>query len=128
MPPGSLDAQITDFLASCINSVEQLEILILLRQKSELDVHTINRELRTSEASVEKRLNDLKRKNLIAFREVEGRVIYAYDPPERLVSVIDQLIALYATHRVAIINTIFEKPTDRLKDFSEAFRLRDKDK
>lgn len=128
MTNGRLDAHIQDFIASCINSVEQLEILILLRQKAQLDVETINRELRTSEASVEKRLNDLIRKNLIAILEKDGRAIYAYDPPERLISVIDELVVLYGTHRVAIINAIFSKPSDMLKDFSEAFRLREKDK
>ena len=128
MTNGRLDPHIENFIASCINSVEQLEILLLLRQKSELDVETINRELRTSPTSVEKRLSDLIRKHLITFREADGRVIYRYEPIETHIAVIDDLAVLYGTHRVAIINAIFPKPADKLKDFSEAFRLRDKGK
>lgn len=128
MTNGSLNPQIEQFIVSCINSVEQLEILLLLRQKNELDGETINRELRTSLTSVEKRLTDLIRKQLITCRVVDGLLIYRYEPSDTNIPVIDELAVLYGTHRVAIINAIFSKPTDKLKDFSEAFRLRDKGK
>ncbi|MES2745686.1 MAG: hypothetical protein V4655_09665, partial [Bdellovibrionota bacterium] len=113
---------------NCINSVEQFEILLLLRQTHQLDAETINRQLRTSLTSVEKRLEDLARKNLISKQETGGHISYFYDPPERYKAIIDQLVGLYSTHRVAIINLIFSRPQDVLKDFSEAFRLREKDK
>lgn len=128
MANGSLDAEVEAFITSCINSVEQLEILLLLRGAKELGIETINRELRTSASSVVKRLDDLARKNLIGLREIDGQILYFYGPPERLKGTVDRLAILYTTHRVAIINSIFSKPSDMLKDFSEAFRLRDKDK
>ena len=128
MTNGSLDAGIKAFIQSCINSAEQLEILLLLRVKGELDAETINRELRASPTSVSKRLADLACKNLIAIREQDGRSIYYYDPPGRFLDTIDRLAALYVTHKVAIINMIFSTPPAMLKDFSDAFRLRDKEK
>lgn len=130
MAPGPLDTEIENFIATCINSVEQFEILLLLKQHGELEAETINRELRTSVTSVVKRLDDLARKNLISPREDKetNRIYYKYDPSPKYGDVIDRLAAIYPTHRVAIINLIFSKPQDILKDFSEAFRLREKDK
>jgi predicted transcriptional regulator len=128
MASAQLDAQVEAFIANCINSVEQFEILLLLRQRHELDADTINAHLRTSLTSVEKRLDDLARKDLVSKRDANGQIVYFYNPPERYKAIIDQLVVLYTTHRVAIINLIFSKPQDILKDFSEAFRLREKDK
>ncbi|RYZ81535.1 MAG: hypothetical protein EOP04_23800 [Proteobacteria bacterium] len=128
MASSALDSHVEAFILNCINSVEQFEILLLLRQTHQLDAETINRQLRTSLTSVEKRLEDLARKNLISKQETGGHISYFYDPPERYKAIIDQLVGLYSTHRVAIINLIFSRPQDVLKDFSEAFRLREKDK
>ena len=128
MSTGPIDSQIEKFITNCINSVEQLEIFLLLRQHQELDAETLNKQLRTSLQSVEKRLADLARKNLISTRVKDGQSVFFYDPPERYQEIIERLELLYSTHRVAIINLIFSKPQDLLKDFSEAFRIREKDK
>jgi len=128
MTTGPLDASILSFIANCINSVEQLEILLLLRQKRSLDVETINRELRTSSTSVEKRLVDLIRKNLVTRLDENGHDIYSYTPSGAVGPVIDNVAVVYTTHRVAIIDAIFSKPSDGIKDFSDAFRLKGKDK
>lgn len=128
MAPAPIDSPVEEFISSCINSVEQFEILLLLRQHNELEVETINRELRTSETSVVKRLQDLIRRSLVVKVDEGGRTLYRYAPQNRYADTIERLAALYVTHRVAIINLIFSKPQDVLKDFSEAFRLREKDK
>lgn len=128
MTSGPIDNQIEAFISSCINSVEQFEILLLLRQHKSLEPETINRQLRTSVTSVEKRLCDLARKNLVTKKEENGHTTYLYDPHPKWAPIVDQLATLYVSHRVAIINLIFSKPQDALKDFSEAFRLREKDK
>lgn len=114
------------FILSYINSVEQLEILLLLR-KQEADADQINRQLRTSLTSVETRLNDLIRKNLVVMREDEGRRIFSLNPSEKLSSIIDEVAVLYQTHRVAIIDLIFSQAHNALRSFSDAFRLREKD-
>jgi predicted transcriptional regulator len=91
-------------------------------------VETINRELRTSLTSVEKRLTDLIHKNLITRLDENGSVIYSYAPGSTVVAIIDQIAGLYATHRVAIIDAIFSKPSGGIKDFSDAFKIKGKDK
>jgi len=126
MPEENLDEKITAFIFSFINSVELLEILILLRLKGELDVETIDRELRTSTTSVEKRLADLLRKGLVGVREQTSKTTYFYTPTEKYEETIHRLIQLYSSHRVSVINAIFSKPKESMLDFSDAFRIRDK--
>lgn len=125
MTSARLDEPIKKFIVSCLNSVEQLEILLLIRARKELDSETITQELRTSLTSVEKRLSDLMRKNLVSLRELEGRKQFYYDPPQNLAEIIDQLSVLYTSHRVAVINLIFSKPPDALMGFSDAFRFKE---
>jgi predicted transcriptional regulator len=125
MTSARLDQNVEKFIYACINSVEQLEILLLLRSRTELDADTITQELRTTASSVEKRLADLMRKNLVGMREHEGKRTYRYDPPPHLAENVDQLASLYTTHRVSIINLIFSKPSDALTGFSDAFRFKE---
>jgi predicted transcriptional regulator len=125
MTSARLDQNIEKFIYACINSVEQLEILLLLRSRTELDADTITQELRTTSTSVEKRLGDLMRKNLIVMREADGRKTYVYEPPTHYVDVMEQLATVYTTHRVSVINLIFSKPPDALTGFSDAFRFKE---
>ncbi len=123
MTSARLDQNIEKFIYACINSVEQLEILLLLRSRRELDAETITQELRTTSSSVEKRLSDLMRKNLVMLREQDGKRTYVYDPPSLYADTMDQLASLYSSHRVSVINLIFSKPSDALTGFSDAFRF-----
>ncbi len=125
MTSARLDQNIEKFIHACINSVEQLEILLLLRSRKELDAETITQELRTTSSSVEKRLSDLMRKNLVMLREHDGKRTYVYDPPSLYADTVDQLASLYSSHRVSVINLIFSKPPDALTGFSDAFRFKE---
>ena len=117
---------VENFILSYINSVEQLEILLFLK-KQEADADHINRQLRTSLTSVETRLNDLIRKNLVFMREENGRRIFSLNPSPKLGEIVDEVAALYQTHRVAIIDLIFSQASNALRSFSDAFRFREKD-
>jgi predicted transcriptional regulator len=125
MTSARLDQNIEKFIYACINSVEQLEILLLLRSRSELDADTITQELRTTSTSVEKRLSDLMRKNLVVMRENDGKKTYVYEPAAQYVNVMEQLATVYTTYRVSVINLIFSKPPDALTGFSDAFRFKE---
>ncbi len=125
MTSARLDQNIEKFIHACINSVEQLEILLLLRSRKELDAETITQELRTTSSSVEKLLSDLMRKNLVILREQDGKRTYVYDPPSLYTDTMDQLASLYSSHRVSVINLIFSKPPDALTGFSDAFRFKE---
>jgi hypothetical protein len=120
-----LQAPITDdlrnFIHAHIHSVEQLEILLLLRKERSRGFtgDEVARELRIHPGSASDRLEDLRARGLA---RLDGeRTIYAPSTGdfERLVNAI---ASAYSDARVAVIQTIFSKP-DPLRSFADAFKL-----
>jgi hypothetical protein len=120
----SIPEDVRNFLFQHIDSVEQLEVLLLLRMHADRgwSPEEVATELRTDARSVRERLDDLRGGGLLA-AEPEGGLRYAPKSPalDRTVHAVAQC---YETHRVAIITLIFSKPSDRIRSFADAFRLR----
>lgn len=107
-----------------IDSVEQLEVLLLLRREREhpWNAETVARELRIAAASAEDRLCDLTRRGMLQPTDEQN---YRYAPRERrLDEAVGALASAYSERRVSVINLIFSKPTDRIRTFADAFRVR----
>ena len=49
---------------------------------------------------------------------------YSYSPSEKLHTRVDLLCRTYKEMSVAVIAFIYEKPTDKLKGFADAFKLK----
>ena len=114
---------VREFVARHIESVAQLEVLLLLRAAG--DKEWSSREVAAalviqSEAVAASWLEDLTRRGLA--REQNGS--YRYDPPSETRSTLDDLAESYAKYRVTLIALIFSKPSDRITHFSDAFRIR----
>ncbi|MFY0563258.1 hypothetical protein ACN28E_05395 [Archangium lansingense] len=113
------------FITDHIDSVEQLEILLLLHQHPERSwtAESVARELRISALSADDRLKDMARSGILA--KVQGsEVEYRYAPSQQLGDVVAGLATAYAERRVTVINLIFSKPIDKIRTFADAFRLR----
>jgi hypothetical protein len=115
------------FVASHIQSVEQLEILCLLvanPSKSWL-ASEIFRHIQSTEKSVEECLQYFLTRGLLS---VDAHCLFQFSPktPELAQSAID-LVKTYRECRVTVIEAIYKKPRDPVQSFAEAFRLR-KDK
>jgi hypothetical protein len=117
-------ADVRRFVDRFINSVEQLELLLLLRQRRgvALTPEAASRELRTAPASAAARLGELADKRILQ-REGEG---FAYAPDADLDRVVQAVESAYASYRTRFISMIFEKPSGQLRDFADSFRLRRK--
>ena len=76
--------------------------------------------------SIARRLTGLHAKGLLAVREGSS---YHYSPktPE-LDATVSLLADTYRQRRVAVITVIASKPMEKVRAFSDAFRLRKKDK
>lgn len=114
-------------IADSIDSVEQLEILLLLLQHPERTwgAESVARELRISPLSAGDRLEDLTRDALLA--RVGGGEEYRYAPGSaELDEAVRGLATAYTERRVTVINLIFSKPVDKIRTFADAFRLRKK--
>lgn len=118
-----MDPDLLEFLDRHIRSVEQLEILLLLRSMAyrSWTAEGVSTELRSNEASAARRLDELARDGLLLVEQDTPRV-YRYDPSSRLASSVRKLEECYSQYRLRIIERIFRKP-DGLRDFAEAFRV-----
>ncbi len=125
MPPDLSDT-LKQFIARHIHSVEQLEILLLLKRSAprEWTADEVSREISTSRYAAEARLMDLRARAVVAMRE-DGQVLwFRYDPATPDDALVGQLAAVYAERRTSIITMIFSKPSDSVSSFADAFRLR----
>ena len=123
MQESGVPAPVRRFIAGHIESVGQLEVLLLLRAAADKAWTTdeVARAVVTQHASAAGWLEQLRGHGLLG--RDDGRYIYA--PPTREVErAIDDLAESYAKYRVAVIGLIFSKPSEQVRDFPEAFRLR----
>lgn len=122
----AISQEVKDFITAHINSVEQLEVLLLLRAHAdqEWDPAALSRELRIDVNSAATRLADLHAHKLLTLRE-ESDLLYQFNPDtSELRRLVDQLAEIYIERRVTVINLIYSKPLDNILIFAEAFRLK----
>lgn len=131
---GVLDPDVERFVRLHIDSVEQLEILVLLRLHREraFTAAELAAEMRTSEGSARTRLEALAAHGLLVQATSTGGAdgtSFQYAPTDaELDARVAAVATAYVTRRYAVIDAIFAKPTDKIRLFGEAFRLRkDKD-
>ena len=122
-PP--LHPDVETFISQHVNSVEQLETLLLMRADPDRtwDAAAINAELRTSLISAADRLCELERSGLIVANS-SSPSRYRYEPVDpRIRRVIDLVADAYRERRVSVTILIFSKPPDALREFADAFRI-----
>ena len=121
--------EVAVFVRSHIDSVGQLEILLLLHaaKGESRTVGQINDALRSNRWSVETRLGGLEARGLVAGEGSGDQRQFRFAPrsPE-LGANVDRLSTVYQEFRGRIIDLIFS-PKDRLRDFSDAFRIKDEE-
>jgi hypothetical protein len=115
-------AEVRRFVGRHINSVEQLELLLLLRRRAGVTItpEAASRELRTAPGSAAARLEELTRAGLLR-REGDA---YVYAQSRELDRLLQAVESAYASYRTRFISMIFDKPAGQLRDFADAFRLR----
>jgi hypothetical protein len=125
-----IDPEIRNFLVDYIDSVLELELLLLLRAEPARTwtAGALAKELKIDPAFAAQQLAHFHHRKLVA-RTEEPDPAYRYAPhAAQLDATVASVAAAYATHRVTIIGLIFSKPTSNLKSFADAFRIRkDKD-
>jgi hypothetical protein len=121
VPESSLPPEVERFIARFIDSIEQLEILLLLRRRREAWTDAgVARELRIDVHSAARRLGELAAHQLVTVHDKS----YSYTLAGELDRDVDALARCYAERRVSVITFVFSQPTDRLKSFANAFRIK----
>src|SRR5688572_2004864 len=123
---GEIPKDVLEFISRHIDSIEQLEVLMLARAapRRGWTADEVAAELRISVASAARRLEALTASGLLAAAGAQHR--YAPRDPA-LDAAAAGLEAAYRDRRVAVIGFIFSKPLDAVQEFADAFRLK-KDK
>lgn len=118
------DEEIFAFVRTSVRSVWALELLLLLRRSPGRLWHAdeLVRELRGSPAIVQEELAAMRGAGLVG--EAEGR--YRYQPVSAAADALaGALQETYAARPMAVVKAIMAAPNEKLRIFSDAFRLRD---
>jgi len=116
--------KLEQFIFEHITSVEQLEFLLLMRERAQpWTAEQLATELRTSLGSAQAKLRDLQARGLIAPSQSLANAFF-YAPLPEVQGIISELALQYHQRRVAIITQIYTKGSPELQAFSDAFRLR----
>ena len=129
MSDAVIPPRVQRFISTHIDSIEKLEVLLLMRARAEREwsARDVSLELRITESSAAARLQDLTARRLLVERGTPPSYRFSPASSEDAQDVAE-LQDTYSTRRVSVISFIFSKPLDRVRGFADAFRLkRDKD-
>jgi hypothetical protein len=118
------DEEIFAFVRTSVRSVWALELLLLLRRDPQRAWRSdeLVRELRSSPAIVQEELTALRTARLVG--EADG--CFRYQPlAPALDALVNGLQTAYAARPMAVVKAIMAAPNDKLRIFSDAFRLKD---
>ena len=125
MPGTGLPATVRRLIAESIDSIPELEAILLLRKtRCDWTVTDAVERLYVSETVAAHLLATLVDKGFLVS---EGER-YRYGPASaELAAAVDELAVTYVRHLVQVTNIIHVKPSPGVRQFAEAFRIR-KDK
>ncbi|HUG55267.1 MAG TPA: hypothetical protein VMR21_16790 [Vicinamibacteria bacterium] len=126
MSADRLPAGVRTFITDHIRSIEQLEVLLLLQRDPEQwwSADGVAGELRTSRRSAEARLEEMASHNLLDVRTAEA-LLFRYHPVTAALDLaVKETAQAYAERRVAVTTFIYSTPTDDIRGFADAFRIR----
>ena len=118
-----LPDDVRDFIMAHIDTVAQLEAMMLLRsQPSDAwDTVTVARRLYISEPEVSHALGRLI--DIAIVKPANGT--FLYDPAPDLRPLVERVAATYTRHLIPVTNLIHSKPRpSRIHEFADAFKFR----
>ena len=126
MSADSLPDPVRQLLRRHIQSLEQLEVLLLLHGQPERawtapEVYDV---VRSSQSSIAARLHAFTAEGFLT-TEAGPPPTFRYAPQDQnLRAAVDQTATAYQTRRVRIIEAIFAPAADPVQSFADAFKLR----
>ena len=120
---------VVEFLAQSIDSVEQLEVLLLLHQNpaTEWTAESVARHLYREPTSVGRRLGVLRLLGLLQASDEEQPTFRYLPRSEAIDATVGRLADAYAERRVTVLGLLASKPMDHMRAFADAFRIRQED-
>ncbi len=123
---GDLRLELQTFIVEHINSVAQLEALLLLRRSAgEWTAEALAQELRIDRVAASEQLRELTRQGLT--ERLTGPERFRYARPATVDPLVAEIQKAYEERRVRVIGLIYSTPRARVQDFADAFRIRKDD-
>lgn len=123
-----IPGDVKQFIVDKIDSIAELEGLLLLRRNSETEWNSeaLAQRLYTSQQQTEVLLERLYLLGFLSVKEDEF-ITYRYQPgsPE-LAEMVDRVAEIYSKYLVPVTNLIHSKPETKVQQFADAFKLRKK--
>jgi len=128
MPTSStlIPEDVAQFIIEKIDSVAQMEALLLLRDNAERQWNAadVAKRLYIDDEQAAEILARLEEKQLLASEQGE-RLFYRYQPGSAVLrQMIDRVAEIYSKHLVPVTNLIHSKPKSRVQEFADAFKFR----
>jgi hypothetical protein len=126
--PAEIPQHVAEFIAGHIDSVELIEVLLLLKRTrpTEWSPEEVSARLYTTPRSAVNRLEALRASGIVSAREGGGQAAYRYAPVDAATERnVDDLEREYGTKRTTVINLVFSKPDAKIRSFADAFRIRE---
>ena len=117
---------VAQFIIEKIDSVAQLEALLLLRDnpQQQWDVAAVSKRLYIDDEQAGKVLARLQEEKLLVSEPSEP-FFYRYNPgSSELSQMVDRVAKFYSKHLVPVTNLIHSKPKSRVQEFADAFKFR----
>ena len=129
MPDDLIPDEIKQFLIENIDSIAELEGLLLLRSNpNELwSANALAQRLYATQEQIE---NVLARLQTLGFLAIKGDnpTTYFYKPRSAgLAQTVDRIAEVYSKYLIPVTNLIHAKSETRIQEFADAFKLRKKD-
>ena len=123
-----LPPEIRQFIAQQIDSLAQLEALLLMRREAERSwsAADLARTLYLSDEMCRGMFAELERRQFVARNSDDGTFTYSCKDLQAD-ALLGALAGLYQERRVAVISEIYSNPVAKVQTFADAFRLRKED-
>ena len=122
----ALPSAVRTFLASHVQSIEALEVLLLLHREAERwwSADSVAAELGMPLAAAAARLEELASRNLLDVRISDG-IFYRYRPVSpALDRAVRATVETYLRKPLAVTKALYSPPMDDIRRFADAFRIR----
>lgn len=126
MGDGLIPEEVQAFLLKRIDSITQLEALLLLRANPECawSAATLARRLYIPPQETAGLLEALCSGGFLATTGHPSRLYRYHCSSDDLAGMVDRVADLYATYLIPVTNLIHSKPYTRVQEFADAFKLR----
>ena len=121
-----ISADVQRFIEQHIRSVAQLELLLLLRTTSQQpwSPDDLAREMRVEPWWAQAELLNLCQRGLVE-KLGDSPPRYRYQPrADELERAVTDVAQAFLLHRVRVIEVIYRQPSEQIRAFADAFRLR----